>query len=165
MADAGDRPGDCRAMVRAGFRRRAQQRLGNRLCPGEFRPFHARQPGRDAAKLASDLLYCAAPARRRDAADEIFVPALALAFTRSGFAPPIRKPMLFQLAMVAAVVLLFSVSSAKRDDYILPALPPLAILFATLFTNLPAAAGGSSRSASRVRNIRSRRSRRRCSWL
>jgi 4-amino-4-deoxy-L-arabinose transferase-like glycosyltransferase len=67
------------------------------------------------------------------------IPALVLGFTATGFDRAVRKPLLFQLAMACAVVMLFSASSAKRDDYILPALPPLAILFAALFTNVGAA--------------------------
>jgi 4-amino-4-deoxy-L-arabinose transferase-like glycosyltransferase len=63
------------------------------------------------------------------------VPALALAFVHRPFVPPLRRAMFYQLAMVLAVVVLFSASSAKRDDYILPAIPPLAILFAALFTH------------------------------
>jgi hypothetical protein len=64
------------------------------------------------------------------------VPALALAVARNDFTPQVRRPLLFQLAMALAVLLFFSAASAKRDDYILPAIPPLAILFAALFTHL-----------------------------
>ncbi len=39
----------------------------------------------------------------------------------------------FQLAFVLAVVLFFSFASSKRDDYILPAIPGLAVLYALLF--------------------------------
>lgn len=59
--------------------------------------------------------------------------AVGVAFTRGDFAANVRKPMLYQLALALAVLILFSAASAKRDDYILPALPPLAILFAALF--------------------------------
>jgi hypothetical protein len=59
------------------------------------------------------------------------------------------KPALrYQASMALAVVVLFSASSAKRDDYILPAIPPFAILFAALFTDalapsrIAAASGG-----------------------
>jgi 4-amino-4-deoxy-L-arabinose transferase-like glycosyltransferase len=44
-----------------------------------------------------------------------------------------REAIAYQGAMVMAVLLIFSVASAKRDDYILPAIPPLAILLAVLF--------------------------------
>ena len=84
------------------------------------------------------------------------VPALVMAFVSAAFPPDARKPLEFQLAMVLAVILLFSAASAKRDDYILPALPPLAILFAALFTDAPNAglANGSDlgRYAGRIRD-------------
>jgi hypothetical protein len=57
--------------------------------------------------------------------------------------------------MVLAVLLLFSIASAKRDDYILPALPPLAILFAAQFVcpDEPQATHGSVRKlAATLRN-------------
>jgi 4-amino-4-deoxy-L-arabinose transferase-like glycosyltransferase len=59
--------------------------------------------------------------------------AVFIMFLRVEAAPIARKPLFYQLAMLAAVVLLFSAASAKRDDYILPAIPPLAILLASLF--------------------------------
>lgn len=59
---------------------------------------------------------------------------LILMFMRNEMALTARKPLLYQLAMMLAVLLLFTAASAKRDDYILPAIPPLAILFASLFT-------------------------------
>jgi 4-amino-4-deoxy-L-arabinose transferase-like glycosyltransferase len=78
---------------------------------------------------------------------------LAIAFARGEFAVELRKPLLFQLAMAFAVVLLFSIASSKRDDYILPALPPLAILFASLFTEKISVDGGRHGYASIVRDI------------
>ena len=63
----------------------------------------------------------------------LLVPALAAAFAGRAFTARARAAMVYQLALVLAVVLLFSAASAKRDDYILPAIPPLAILFAALF--------------------------------
>jgi 4-amino-4-deoxy-L-arabinose transferase-like glycosyltransferase len=78
---------------------------------------------------------------------------LAIAFARGEFAVELRKPLLFQLAMALAVVVLFSVASSKRDDYILPALPPLAILFASLFTEKISVDGGRHGYASIVRDI------------
>ena len=66
------------------------------------------------------------------------VPALALAFIGDTFSPSARKPLKCQLALALAVLLLFSATSAKRDDYILPALPPLAIMFAALFGDVGA---------------------------
>src|SRR5260370_8853493 len=78
---------------------------------------------------------------------------VGIAFVRGEFAVELRKPLLFQLAMALAVVLLFSVASSKRDDYILPALPPLAILFASLFTEKISMDGGRHGYASIVRDI------------
>ncbi|MGH7932099.1 MAG: ArnT family glycosyltransferase, partial [Candidatus Binataceae bacterium] len=73
----------------------------------------------------------------------LLVPALIVAFAAGGFTLKLRKPMLFQLAMALAVIVMFSAASAKRDDYILPALPSLAILFAGLFATGVAAASSS----------------------
>ena len=42
--------------------------------------------------------------------------------------------MLYQVSMSLAVLLFFSIASVKRDDYILPALPGIAILCASVFT-------------------------------
>jgi 4-amino-4-deoxy-L-arabinose transferase-like glycosyltransferase len=44
-----------------------------------------------------------------------------------------RRELLYQVAMLVAVLMFFSLASAKRDDYILPALPSLAILLASQF--------------------------------
>ncbi len=49
---------------------------------------------------------------------------------------PERKfggPMLYQFAMMLAVLAIFTLASSKRDDYILPALPPLAIVLSAPF--------------------------------
>jgi hypothetical protein len=62
----------------------------------------------------------------------LLLPALVLALGSGGLVRE-RRDLLYQLAMLFAVLLLFSAASAKRDDYVLPALPPLAILFAALF--------------------------------
>ncbi|MGH7881063.1 MAG: hypothetical protein ACREQD_16430, partial [Candidatus Binataceae bacterium] len=66
----------------------------------------------------------------------LLIPALAAAFAIGDFNRRWRGPLRFQLAMTLAVLLFFSVASAKRDDYVLPAIPPLAILLAALFTQL-----------------------------
>jgi 4-amino-4-deoxy-L-arabinose transferase-like glycosyltransferase len=63
----------------------------------------------------------------------LLFPALAVAFANGRFSASLQRPILYQAAMAIAVVILFSAASAKRDDYILPALPSLAILFAALF--------------------------------
>src|SRR4029077_20230407 len=56
------------------------------------------------------------------------LPALILGCLAVACSPRVRPAMRDQLAMVLAVLLLFSASSAKRDDSILPAIPPLAVL-------------------------------------
>jgi Dolichyl-phosphate-mannose-protein mannosyltransferase len=66
----------------------------------------------------------------------------------------IRRDLLYQLAMVLAVLLLFSMASAKRDDYILPALPPLAILFAAQFVCLDGADSGEAAAVGEVSSAR-----------
>jgi hypothetical protein len=83
----------------------------------------------------------------------LLLPALVIALARGEFSPAARTPIYFELAMVLAVLLFFSAASAKRDDYILPALPPLAILFAALFTALPAAQGDRSGWAASIRDF------------
>ncbi|MBV8362378.1 MAG: glycosyltransferase family 39 protein, partial [Deltaproteobacteria bacterium] len=70
----------------------------------------------------------------------LLLPAVVLSYRDS--AMNIRRDLLYQLAMVLAVLLLFSIASAKRDDYILPALPSLAILFAAQFVCLDGADSG-----------------------
>jgi hypothetical protein len=70
----------------------------------------------------------------------LLIPALAIAFARNEFEAHTAQPLKFQLAMVLTVLVLFSSASAKRDDYILPALPPFAIVFAALFTRVRPAA-------------------------
>ncbi|MGO9062538.1 MAG: ArnT family glycosyltransferase [Candidatus Binataceae bacterium] len=50
---------------------------------------------------------------------------------------PMRKaahPLLYQFGLMIAVLGLFSIASAKRDDYILPAFPPFAIVLAATVT-------------------------------
>ena len=80
----------------------------------------------------------------------LLLPAIGIAFARDEFVPSARRPLFFQLAMVLAVLIFFSAASAKRDDYILPALPPLATLFAGLFTEVRTEGRA---SAAKVRDI------------
>ncbi len=72
------------------------------------------------------------------------LPALLVALWTGAFDERARRPALYQLTFALTVLIFFSVASAKRDDYILPALPSLAIGFAALFTALkkPAAERG-----------------------
>ena len=58
----------------------------------------------------------------------------ALAFYTGEIAAGDRRPVLYQVSMSLAVLLFFSIASVKRDDYILPAIPGIAILCASVFT-------------------------------
>ena len=83
----------------------------------------------------------------------LLVVALAIALWRRDGDERARKPLLFQLSLVAAVLVFFSIANSKRDDYILPAMPPLAILFAALFTGAAIAPERERSLAARVRNL------------
>lgn len=66
---------------------------------------------------------------------------------------PLRKaprPLIYQFALMIAVLGLFSIASAKRDDYILPAFPPFAIILAATVT---ARAREISAAAARLRAL------------
>jgi 4-amino-4-deoxy-L-arabinose transferase-like glycosyltransferase len=63
----------------------------------------------------------------------LIVPA-ALAFYTGEIAAEKRRAVIYQISMSLAVLLFFSIASVKRDDYILPALPGIAILCASVFT-------------------------------
>jgi hypothetical protein len=65
----------------------------------------------------------------------------------------VRKPLLFQLSLALAVLLFFSIANSKRDDYILPAMPGLAILFAALFTGAAIAPERDRSLSGRIRNL------------
>ena len=62
-----------------------------------------------------------------------------------------RSVITYHSAMVLAVLLIFSLASAKRDDYILPAIPPLAIIIASLFS--PVLAEPSMKFARSLRDL------------
>jgi 4-amino-4-deoxy-L-arabinose transferase-like glycosyltransferase len=63
----------------------------------------------------------------------LIVPA-ALAFYTGEISTEKRRPVIYQISMSLAVLLFFSIASVKRDDYILPALPGIAILCASQFS-------------------------------
>jgi hypothetical protein len=63
----------------------------------------------------------------------LILPA-ALAFYTGEISAEKRRPVIYQISMSLAVLLFFSIASVKRDDYILPALPGIAILCASVFT-------------------------------
>ncbi len=66
----------------------------------------------------------------------VLLPALVVALIGGDFVAAARKPLLFQLSLLLAMLIFFSLASARRDDYVLAGLPSLAILFAALFTSL-----------------------------
>ena len=63
----------------------------------------------------------------------LIVPA-ALAFYTGEISAAKRRAVIYQVSMSLAVLIFFSIASVKRDDYILPALPGIAILCASVFT-------------------------------
>lgn len=58
----------------------------------------------------------------------------ALAFYTGEISVAKRRAVIYQVSMSLAVLIFFSIASVKRDDYILPALPGIAILCASVFT-------------------------------
>jgi 4-amino-4-deoxy-L-arabinose transferase-like glycosyltransferase len=78
----------------------------------------------------------------------LLVPAAIVALVRRDFAEPKRRAILYAASLTIAVIALFSIASAKRDDYILPALPGIAIMCASLF----GLAGDSRSAAMRLRD-------------
>jgi 4-amino-4-deoxy-L-arabinose transferase-like glycosyltransferase len=63
----------------------------------------------------------------------LILPA-ALAIYTGEIEPEKRRSVIYQISMSLAVLLFFSIASVKRDDYILPAIPGIAILCASVFT-------------------------------
>jgi 4-amino-4-deoxy-L-arabinose transferase-like glycosyltransferase len=63
----------------------------------------------------------------------LILPA-ALAFYTGEISSEKRRAVIYQISMSVAVLLFFSIASVKRDDYILPALPGIAILCASQFS-------------------------------
>lgn len=63
----------------------------------------------------------------------LIVPA-ALAFYTGEIAVGKRRAVIYQASMSLAVLIFFSIASVKRDDYILPAIPGIAIVCASVFT-------------------------------
>jgi 4-amino-4-deoxy-L-arabinose transferase-like glycosyltransferase len=83
----------------------------------------------------------------------LLVIALGMALWRRDGDERARGPLLFQLSLVLAVLVFFSIASSKRDDYILPAMPGLAILFAALFTGAAIAPDRERSASATVRNF------------
>src|SRR5260370_14918520 len=76
----------------------------------------------------------------------LVLPAI-LALANNELASEKRRAVIYQVSMPLAVLLFFSIASVKRDDYILPALPGIAILCASVF-NLD----GLRRAAAKLRD-------------
>ncbi len=83
----------------------------------------------------------------------LLIPAAVTAMAGGAIAPAKRAPLLYQASLAIAVILFFSAASAKRDDYILPALPAIAILGASVFALETAAIGPAHRWAVWLRNF------------
>jgi 4-amino-4-deoxy-L-arabinose transferase-like glycosyltransferase len=62
----------------------------------------------------------------------LILPAI-IGLTNGAIRKEARPAVLYQLAMMLAVVLFFSIGSAKRDEYILPAMPALSIVASAAF--------------------------------
>ncbi len=62
----------------------------------------------------------------------LIVPA-ALALYTGEISAGKRRAVIWQVSMSLAVLIFFSIASVKRDDYILPAIPGIAILCASVF--------------------------------
>jgi 4-amino-4-deoxy-L-arabinose transferase-like glycosyltransferase len=82
----------------------------------------------------------------------LLVPAALTGFARGGFKGEKRVALIYQASLTLAVIVFFSAASAKRDDYILPALPGIAILCAAVFALGPAAFGSPGYWAVRLRD-------------
>jgi 4-amino-4-deoxy-L-arabinose transferase-like glycosyltransferase len=82
----------------------------------------------------------------------LLLPALALALRRGEIDSRIRSAIVFQLSLALATLLLFTAGATKRDEYVLPAMPGIAIGCAALFAL--SAGSGATRlmSAASVRN-------------
>jgi len=84
----------------------------------------------------------------------LLIPATLAGFATGEVSVSRRRPLVFQASLVLAIVLFFSLASAKRDDYILPALPGIAILCAIAFTmGLPSR--GHNAWGARIRTVAS----------
>jgi 4-amino-4-deoxy-L-arabinose transferase-like glycosyltransferase len=80
----------------------------------------------------------------------LLLPAAIAGFMTGEIGPARRRPLAFQASLAIAVIAFFSIASAKRDDYILPALPGVAILCAAVFV-LSEPTAGRARWAIRLR--------------
>ncbi len=80
------------------------------------------------------------------------VPVAIAALATGEISAARRRPVLMQASLVIVVLVFFSLASAKRDDYILPALPGLAVLSACVFV-LDRPVGARRAIAQRMRGV------------
>ncbi len=80
------------------------------------------------------------------------IPAALAALATGAIGGARRTPIVFQASLTLAVIAFFSIASAKRDDYILPAIPGIAILCASVFT-LDTTTTARMRPAARLRDV------------
>ncbi len=80
----------------------------------------------------------------------LLMPAAIAGFFTGEIGAERRRPLAFAASLAVTVIVFFSLASAKRDDYILPALPGVAILCAAVFV-LGEPAPGSKPWALRLR--------------
>jgi len=71
----------------------------------------------------------------------LLLPASIAGFATGEIGAARRKPLIYAASLAVAVIVFFSLASAKRDDYILPALPGVAIMCAAVFVLGDPAAG------------------------
>jgi len=64
----------------------------------------------------------------------LLAPPALMALAANELAPEKRRAVSYQASMPLAVLIFFTIASVKRDDYVLPALPGIAILCASVFT-------------------------------
>jgi 4-amino-4-deoxy-L-arabinose transferase-like glycosyltransferase len=77
----------------------------------------------------------------------LVAPAIA-AFYTGEIEPQKRRAVIYQTSMPLAVLVFFTIASVKRDDYILPAIPGIAILCASVFS-----LAGPRGIAARIRDV------------
>ncbi len=64
----------------------------------------------------------------------LLIAPAAIAFYTGEISAGKRRAVIWQVSMPLAVLIFFSIASVKRDDYILPAIPGIAVLCASVFT-------------------------------
>jgi 4-amino-4-deoxy-L-arabinose transferase-like glycosyltransferase len=65
----------------------------------------------------------------------LFLPAALLNLATKDYARDALRPLRYQASLLFATLTIFSVATTKRADYVLPAVAPMAIINAALFTD------------------------------